>query len=211
MAAPREPFVPEGYYHLYSHAVGRENLFRTSENYRYFLTRYAAYVPPVAETFAYCLMPNHIHFLIQVRPANTLCSFFRDASKPQKHAAADPADLNRAVAHQLGTWLNAYSKAYNRRYGRRGRLFVEGIHRKRVTNERYLYKLVHYIHCNPVHHGFVEDLAQWPYSSYQALLKHAPAFLAQEQVVAWFGGWKAYQQIHEQNNDVRLIEQMEYV
>ncbi len=36
-------FEPEEYYHIVNHAVGSENLFRTEENYRYFLDKYAHY------------------------------------------------------------------------------------------------------------------------------------------------------------------------
>ena len=65
-----EPFEPMHFYHLYSHAVGAEQLFRTEENYHYFMQRYAAYVPPVAATYAFCLMPNHYHLLLQTPRAN---------------------------------------------------------------------------------------------------------------------------------------------
>ncbi len=61
------PLLPENYYHIYNHANGSDNLFLNSENYRYFLQRYATFINPIADTFAYCLMPNHIHFLIRIK------------------------------------------------------------------------------------------------------------------------------------------------
>ena len=67
-----DAFVPEGYYHVYSHANGIENLFRCPDNYRYFLMKYAQHIHPVAETIAYCLMPNHMHFLVKIRPEEAL-------------------------------------------------------------------------------------------------------------------------------------------
>ncbi len=56
------------FYHIFNHANGRENLFEEDENYRYFLQQCEKYISPIAETYAYCLMPNHIHFLIRILP-----------------------------------------------------------------------------------------------------------------------------------------------
>ena len=58
---------PEIFYHIYNHANGSENLFRVEDNYRFFLERWGKYVEPVANTYAYCLMPNHFHALIKVK------------------------------------------------------------------------------------------------------------------------------------------------
>ncbi len=210
-----EPFRPGCYYHLYSHAVGEENLFRTEENYRYFLDRYAVYVPQVAATFAYCLMPNHFHLLIRIRTADTLLRFFRekkgDVVKPDgfPKPVGFESDMARKVSQQFGNWLNAYAKAYNRRYQRRGRLFMAGVRRKQVTNERYLFKLVHYIHANPVHHGFVEEPEDWPFSSYQPLLYSTDRYLERERVLGWFGGVEQYQAAHRTPADGRLASKME--
>ena len=55
------------HYHIYNRGNNRENLFVQARNYPYFLRLYAKYILPVAETFAYCLMPNHFHFLIRTR------------------------------------------------------------------------------------------------------------------------------------------------
>ena len=42
------------FYHIYNHANGSENLFRSDENYYFFLKRWGKYIEPVAETYAYC-------------------------------------------------------------------------------------------------------------------------------------------------------------
>ncbi len=52
-----DKFEPNSYYHIVNHAIGDENLFRNNENYRYFLRKYAEYLPHVSDTLAYCLMP----------------------------------------------------------------------------------------------------------------------------------------------------------
>ena len=58
---------PENYYHIYNRANGSEKLFLNEGNYLYFLQKYNFYISPIADTFAYCLMPNHFHFLVRVK------------------------------------------------------------------------------------------------------------------------------------------------
>ncbi len=62
-----QPFEPGKYYHIYNRANGFEKLFLSDENYRYFLRQYVKYIEPVAITYAWCLLPNHFHFLIKIR------------------------------------------------------------------------------------------------------------------------------------------------
>jgi putative transposase len=66
------PFVPEGYYLIFSHANGFENIFLENDNYNYFLRQFEKYISPVADTYAYCLMPNHFHFLIKIKSLKDL-------------------------------------------------------------------------------------------------------------------------------------------
>ena len=83
MSQPRLPLEPGQAYHIWTHANGSENLFRSSENYRYFLEKYSLYVHPVAETFAYCLMPNHLHLMIRVRGEEEILEVLGKKKKDQ--------------------------------------------------------------------------------------------------------------------------------
>jgi REP element-mobilizing transposase RayT len=73
----KDIFEQETYYHVFNHAIGKENLFHTTENYYYFLKKYVQYISPVIDTLAYCLMPNHFHLLIKVKPEQTLLMHYR--------------------------------------------------------------------------------------------------------------------------------------
>lgn len=64
-------------YHIWTHANGDENLFRDEENYTYFLERYSYYILPVADTFAYCMMPNHLHLMVRVKEEEEVLEFLR--------------------------------------------------------------------------------------------------------------------------------------
>ena len=62
--------------------------------------------------------------------------------------------------------FNSYTKAYNKRYGHSGTLFEGNYRVKPVDAEGYLFHLCRYIHANPVIHGLVDEVADWPYSNY---------------------------------------------
>ena len=64
----QEPLCPGDFYHIYNRGNNRETIFRTAENYRFFLERYVYYIEPIAATYAYCLLPNHFHLFVGIRP-----------------------------------------------------------------------------------------------------------------------------------------------
>ena len=181
-----DAFEPGGCYHVYSHANGTENLFRSSENYRYFLVKYRYHIHPVAETLAYCLMPNHIHFLVRVRSEESLrCRF---AKKYPDKELPEHSDWAAFTMQHFRNWLNAYTKAYNKYYARRGALFLKFTKRKHVSTDDYFTRLIVYIHRNPIHHGFTRSLTDWRFNSYSALLSEEPTLVARREVLDWFGG-----------------------
>ena len=61
------PLQPDSYYHVFNRGVNRQNLFFEGRNYGYFLQLYAHHIEPVADTYAYCLLPNHFHLLVRVK------------------------------------------------------------------------------------------------------------------------------------------------
>ena len=63
----KEVLETDSFYHIYNRANGNEKLFVNAGNYEYFLKRYDYYITPIADTFAYCLMPNHFHFLARIK------------------------------------------------------------------------------------------------------------------------------------------------
>lgn len=88
------------------------------------------------DLLAYCLMPNHFHFLIKQNPAMAIKSFM----------------------HSLCT---KYSMYFNRQYDRVGTLFQGNYKAVQVKSEEQLVYLSKYIHFNPGK----EKMYDWKYSS----------------------------------------------
>lgn len=179
---------PHTYYHLYNRAHGNEQLFKEQENYRFFLSRWAKYVEPIASTYAYCLMPNHIHFLIRTRDEEQLLAFF----KRENHL------LSKAMSQQLGNLFNSYTKAFNKRYDRMGSLWMRPFKAKEIDSEEYLRNVIFYIHHNPIHHGFRQRIEDWPHSSFQALITKGKTKVMREAVHRCYGSKAELRRFHEQ-------------
>ncbi len=183
------------YYHLYNHANSSENLFKSDNNYTYFLSKFNQYISPIADTYAYCLMPNHFHFLVKIKDEEIISNLADDYPllNPQGFK-----NLEGFISQQFSNFFNAYTKAFNKMYDRKGALFLHNFKRKEVNDESYFAKLVHYIHANPVHHGFTAKVEDWKYSSYQSYLSEKETKLKRLDALAWFGGVDAFIQAHHE-------------
>jgi putative transposase len=98
-------FEPERVYHIYTHANGSENLFREEENYLYFLKKYAEQIYPIAETFAYCLMPNHLHLMIRIRKEEEIICVIKSHLQGFRN-------LGGVISQRFSNLFNGYTKAY---------------------------------------------------------------------------------------------------
>lgn len=149
-----ESFEFEGTYHIFSHVNGTEIIFREPSNYQYFLKKIEKYILPIADIYAYCLLPNHFHLLLRFKN-------FNDVNNENEHPF---------LMKPFSDLLNAYAKAYNKVYNRKGALFLNTVKRKKIQDEKYLLKVLHYIHNNPVNHGFVNHIEDWKHTSYNAYM-----------------------------------------
>jgi putative transposase len=140
----------------------------------------------VADTFAYCLLRNHFHFLVRIKTVEEQQQTLGDPETPK---VCNPSQ-------QFGNLFNAYAKAINKAYERTGSLFEKPFGRVPVTSGAQFACLVTYIHRNPQKHGLVSDFRDWPYSSYHAFLSQKASRLKREEVLAWFDGPHGFEAQH---------------
>jgi len=194
----KEPLVTGKYYHIYNRGNNGINIFFEPGNYEYFLKLYQKYIHPVAETFAWCLMKNHFHFLVYIRPENEILIETLEYSTVEKPKISD-------ASKQFGHLFNAYTQAINKKYNRTGSLFEKPFERKLVTSEKYLKNLIHYIHNNPVHHGFCEHINDYPWSSYDTILSNKPTKLKRDNVIEMYGSKEDFVTYHNNKSNFNSI------
>ena len=182
------PLEYGGTYHIFNRGNNREDIFLEDANYRHFLDLYTHHVSPIVETYAYCLVRNHFHFLLRVRDEEDLTGL------------VDLSGLPRP-SQRLSNLFNAYAKAVNRAYHRTGALFQRPFGRVEVTSDRHFQWLVVYIHRNPEKHRLVDRFDSWPYSSYRALVSLTPTRLSREEVLTRLGGREAFEWFHRAQID----------
>jgi len=173
------------YYHIYNHANGNENLFREEKNYSFFLQKYELHINPIAETIAWCLMPNHFHLLVKIKSEEEINSTF-----PKFRTLEKFDDKTNFISKQFANFFSSYTQSFNKVYNRRGSLFLKNFKRKEINDENYLRNLVLYIHLNPVHHGFTDRVQQWKWTSYDN-------FMIGDLSTLLFGDAENYQWLHK--------------
>jgi REP element-mobilizing transposase RayT len=157
----RIPFEDDHVYHLYNRGNNREKLFYSPDDYQMFMDYFKRYPGTLAETYSYCLIPNHFHFLIRVKIKGDEQAFVR----------------------MMRIWLIKYAMRINDLRNRRGHLFTRPINRIKVADETYLKNLIRYIHLNPARHGLTTNYRSYPYSSYRNFLTNEPSDIVSKEVV----------------------------
>ncbi|OFX31007.1 MAG: hypothetical protein A2X08_11835 [Bacteroidetes bacterium GWA2_32_17] len=209
------PLKPSKYYHIYNHANGFENIFISDENYRFFLVKFNLYISHIADTLAYCLMPNHFHLLIKIKNEEELSGVLSGKNpqgltepKPLQNLEGLGVIYNKLISQQFSNLFNSYTKSFNKVYNRRGSLFVPNFKRKEITSQEYLQQVVIYIHNNPVKHGFTTNPTQWKFSSYNDIINNKETFVLKEYVVSLFDNLENFKYLHTKKanltNDLRL-------
>jgi len=145
-------------YHVYNRS--NETVFKTERNYIYFLEKFRHYILPFCDVLAWCLMPNHFHFMLVPNS---------ESVKPDTKSKLP--DI-QALSKQFGTLLSSYTKALNKENDRRGQLFSHNTKAVKLnhvlisdTNNQHTIACFRYIHNNPRNAGLCNDF-EWKFSSY---------------------------------------------
>lgn len=186
-------FEPHCFYHIYNRGNNKENLFLSDDNYAFFLRRWEYYLHKYLDIWAYCLMPNHFHFLVRVND---------QGSFPEKTV------VNEFLSKQFKRFFSSYTLSFNKVYDRNGSLFQKRFKRLKIDSDDYLLTLIHYIHHNPIHHNFTENYSDWIYSSYPAILSEKLTKINRDEVLNCFGGRDDFIAIHEAEKSYKKIKHL---
>jgi len=170
------PLVTGFYYHVFNRGVNKQQIFSPLRDYIRFLELIRFYqrgdlpfsfsrlvklsIPEqqkawksildhlkIVEVVAYCLMPNHFHFLLFQK-------------------------TDGGISHFMANLENSYSRYYNTKYERVGHLFQGQFKAVRVTNNSQLLHLSRYIHLNPYTSFVVDSLEELEQYQWSSLLEY---------------------------------------
>ncbi len=204
-------------YHVFNHANGRENLFTGNHSYNLFLEKVEEYLLPVAEVYAYCLMPNHFHVLLRIRSEKEVADALvlwgdlkavkrakqaRPKPKPNKNIMTPKAFVSKSFSN----CFNAYSRIYNLSNSRYGSMFIKNFKRKPVEDHAYFARVLFYIHHNPVKDKFTDKMEKWYWSSFNAYFRNRKSFISKGYPIKFFGNRKQLLEYHELLSKANRIE-----
>lgn len=205
-------FYEDGIFHVYNRTNNKEPLFKTDENRLYFLRQYAKYLQPFLDTFCWCLLPNHFHFLVRVKSAEEIKVYLNGLTgqqevtpfqkrspllKPvEKLFLTDKASMEELIELEWKRFFTSYSMAFNKQHNRKGNLFHRPFKRVEVEKESHFTQAIVYIHANALRHKLCKDFTKYPWSSWPTMLSTSPTNLCRQEVLKWFGGLQPFIEAH---------------
>lgn len=144
----------EKLYHVYNQGNNKELIFGDRADYLLFLEKVKLFLAPEATVLAYCLMPNHFHFLLETTKRS--CEEIKIGS----------LFLTR-LTNAFRLVQSNYAQIYNKKYARTGSLFRQKTKFKELETSYSAFICFHYIHQNPIKAQLVMKLEDWEFSSFK--------------------------------------------
>jgi REP-associated tyrosine transposase len=168
MARKPRLFAPGVLYHVIVRGNQRRKTFLKPSDYEVYLEKLAQYRQRCGVTvYAYCLMPNHVHLLLE-------CS-------------------RTPLAKFMQGLQQSYTQYHNRTYKKVGHLFQGRYKAILCQKDAYLLELVRYIHLNPVRSKLARSAENYPYSGDRAYRAGKPsAIIDPGTVLKMIGGPAGY-------------------
>lgn len=198
----QQPIEADKFYHIYNRGVNGEIIFKTDRNYLFFLNKIKENLTPVCEVYAYCLLPNHFHFLVRVKSEKELESLVKVSNLDKADGLHSPQNI---FSRQFSRVFNSYSQAFNKENKRHGALIESPFKRKEINSEEYLRRTILYIHRNPQNHNLIDNFREYKYSSYNGTLSNSPTLLQRNEVIELFDDINNFKFSHQKDIDLSLI------
>lgn len=144
---PRQARIKGEYsvYHIIQRGNERKNLFLSdADRLKFIDTLQKTREKYNFAVYAYCLMSNHVHLLID--------------------------DNGNDVSAIIKSINISYAQYFNRIYRRCGHLFQDRFRSELINDDGYLLEVSRYIHNNPVKAGIVREPSDYPWSSFNIYL-----------------------------------------
>ena len=143
----RQEFQENEYYHIYNRWKYKQTLFydlKDSERFLYYIDMYRERCKNKIWLIAYCILPNHFHFVLHNQTKSHKISYF------------------------IWNICAAYTRYYKAKYWtEKGSSFFESRFKsKHLSNEQYLSQCIKYVEFNPIKHELVSNIEDRIFTSY---------------------------------------------
>jgi len=172
------PYEPGQIYFITSNVWKRQPIFLEMANVLLLLADFAFYRQKFGYLiFAWVIMPDHFHWLIQPSAAN-FAKFYNDQIQRKGKYSNDPHCYYLSYIMES---LKSHSAQVIKKQ-QMVHLWQPGFHDRLVRDQNTFRAAINYIHNNPVNAGLVEDFIDYPWSSYQAMFAGDDSLLRLDEV-----------------------------
>ena len=172
-------------YHVMIRGINRQNIFEEDDD-RICFMKILDYCKEISgfKLYAFALMSNHIHLLIE--------------------PAGEALDT---VFSRIET---RYALWFNRKYQRTGYLFQNRFRSEAVESDRYFMTVLRYILQNPMKAGLESHPGDYRWSSYRAYEKGKGAVTDTQYALDLFGSREILMEYLSQNNDDSIMDEADF-
>ena len=186
-------FIKGELFHIYNGGNNSDKVFYSRRNYLFFIEKMNTYISPYADILAWCLMPNHFHFMVSVNEVELMLpNGLNHVEIIDPLTGTERVGIKTRTFNQsIGIMLRSYTNAIHNQEGRTGALFQEETKAIILTDNisyipsyfpsafgaiitayqdddmSYAERCFHYIHQNPVSSHMVKKAEDWEFSSYR--------------------------------------------
>lgn len=198
----KTPIITDEIYHVFNRGVNKNKIFFSEDDYKRFYltalhykfkeTKFSYFNDPGSlelkkessqpkiEVLAYCLMPNHFHFLLKQL-------------------------VDGGITWYLQHLTNSFSHYINTKYERVGPLFQGRFKNILIESDEQLLHVSRYIHLNPYVSSLVKKMNNYRFSSYLSYIKpHNDLLSDYKLVLDYFQSRKHYKQFVLDQEDYAL-------
>ncbi len=131
-------------YHIMARGNQKQKIFLENEDFGKYLDLLRYYKKKYKfKLYCYCLMPNHVHLLLQIKMGRNL------------------GKIMQGVNLTYAIW-------FNEKYNKVGHLWQGRYKSMLINKDRYMLECIQYIEINPIRAGICKSPVDYPWSSWQA-------------------------------------------
>ncbi len=159
-------FIEGEIYHVYNRGNNNQPIFFNRDNYLFFLFKIRKELTPYCDIIAYCLMPNHFHLIVSIKP-------LENAHRMTSSHPMSKTSMSKNFSTGLAILLRSYTRALQNQQHFTGSLFQQKTKARLIENKTCNFTIndllicMNYVHQNPLKARLVESMAAWEFSSYR--------------------------------------------
>jgi len=150
----------KGFYHIYNQGNNKQPIFLLNRDYEYFIELCHKYIVPRCQILAWCLLPDHFNFIIQINEKSLERIVWGGNEMP-------------SVSNGFQLLQSIYAKTVNARENRTGSLFRQKTKAKLLETKDHAFLAFRYVQRNPLKARIVNSLDDWTFSSYNEYLGYS--------------------------------------